>query len=836
MNITGVCKTSLVAGIFATALIAAGAAGQGADECSGATALANGTPAPFNTATATASALAVTDELCAGTYLNWLDTQKDVWFKFTANEAGLLEVNTCLSGSYDTSVVIYSGNCASLTAIACNGDGTGLAGCQTYYSRVVDVAVNSGETVYIRIGGYNGEVGSGQVIALFSTVPPGCLGAVGPCNEAHGGLGCQDANCCALVCAFNPGCCDIGWDPSCVITAIEQCGFYYCPPQTGAPANNCATAATLLPGNVDSNVNFNTTNASTDGPDHPGATCQSGSDLFAHDVWYQIAPARNGSLKVSTCGSVTYDNKLAVYNLGADPDTFDYNELAPALVGCNDDGVDCNTTSNPPTAYASELTVNVVVGNTYLIRLGSYAEGDVGSGVMRVTVPVECVLGAGSAEGEDCGAESNDGCNAGGGFGNIAIGQTVRGNFWADANTRDTDFYQFQVTAPTQVTLAVKSASLATVLLIKGDLTVADCAGVQIVATGAGTCPTSCSSCLAPGIYYAFAAINGFSGAPCGSGSTNEYSLELSGTPATCPITLSGGYDGTTTQQGVCANPGPTTVTTSTAAPGGGLVACAAAPAFPNCSGGGTTANSYARSIPAGQLNGEISCIDVGVFCVVRDQNAAGTGCVSYISDIPLPAKLGLYADLDGGAPRKKTADGGADGGDLDPIFVQDVLVSGGAYKATLNLEAPVCVQDYATNNLVVIMDCPDFVNAAQPGVPQASGYGLRAGGGAVTGQGSNTYVRLSCADGAGQFVLAESLGATFTAQWIVNVNGTNGANCSVPPCPGDFNNDGVRNGTDLTVILSGWGSAAGDVNGDGTTNGTDLTILLSGWGACPTG
>jgi hypothetical protein len=84
--------------------------------------------------------------------------------------------------------------------------------------------------------------------------------------------------------------------------------------------------------------------------------------------------------------------------------------------------------------------------------------------------------------------------------------------------------------------------------------------------------------------------------------------------------------------------------------------------------------------------------------------------------------------------------------------------------------------------------------------------------------------------------VLAESLGATFTAQWIVNVNGTNGANCSAPPCPGDFNNDGVRNGTDLTVILSGWGSAAGDVNGDGTTNGTDLTILLSGWGPCPTG
>jgi len=836
MNIIGVCKTSLVAGIFASAFIAAGAAGQGADECTGATSLANGTPAPFSTATATASALPVTDELCAGTFLNWLATQQDVWFKFTASEAGLLEVNTCLSGSYDTSVVIYSGSCASLTPIACNGDGTGLAGCQTYYSRIVDVAVNAGQTVFIRIGGYDGAVGTGQVVASFAAVPPGCLGAVGACNEPHGGLGCQDATCCAAVCAFNPICCDVGWDASCVTSAIEQCGYYFCPPQTGAPANNCATAAATLPGNVDSNVNFNTANATMDGPDHAGATCQSGSDIFAHDIWWKIAPARNGALKVSTCGSVSYDNKLAVYNLGADPAAFDYNELAGALVGCNDDGTDCNTTSNPPTAYASEVTVNVVVGNTYLIRLGSYAEGDVGSGVMRVTVPAECVLPSGSSEGEDCGAESNDGCNAGGGFGNIAIGQTLRGNFWADADTRDTDFYQFQVTAPTQVTVAVKSASLATVLLLKGDLTVAQCAGVQVISTGAGTCPTSASACLAPGIYYAFAAVNGFTGVPCGAGSVNDYSIELSGTPATCPITLSGGFDGTATNPGVCANPGPNTVTTSTAAPGAGVVACAANPAFPNCAAGGTTVNSFAKSIPAGQLNGEISCIDLGVFCVARDTNAANTACALYISDIALPAKVGLYADLDGGAPRKKTVDGGADGGDLEAIFVQDVLVPGGAYKATLNLEAPVCVQDYADKNLVVIMDCPDFANAAQPGVPQGAGYQLRAGGGTVAGQTSNTYVRLSCADGAGQYVLAETLGATFTAQWIVNVNGTNGASCSAPPCPGDFNGDGVRNGTDLTTILSGWGTSAGDINGDGTTNGTDLTILLSGWGACPTG
>lgn len=55
----------------------------------------------------------------------------------------------------------------------------------------------------------------------------------------------------------------------------------------------------------------------------------------------------------------------------------------------------------------------------------------------------------------------------------------------------------------------------------------------------------------------------------------------------------------------------------------------------------------------------------------------------------------------------------------------------------------------------------------------------------------------------------------------------------SLTNCAGDFNNDGIRNGTDLTFLLSGWGTPSGDVNADGTTNGTDLTFLLSGWGPC---
>ena len=56
--------------------------------------------------------------------------------------------------------------------------------------------------------------------------------------------------------------------------------------------------------------------------------------------------------------------------------------------------------------------------------------------------------------------------------------------------------------------------------------------------------------------------------------------------------------------------------------------------------------------------------------------------------------------------------------------------------------------------------------------------------------------------------------------------------------CLADVNHDHSVDGTDLTVILSTWGtnggSAGGDINGDGTVNGLDLAFVLSGWGICP--
>ncbi|MBU3729269.1 MAG: hypothetical protein FGM37_08500 [Phycisphaerales bacterium] len=835
---------------FGATLLASVALAQ--DECATAVTVTSGAPSPFNTTTATPSANPPTDAQCTGTFLSWGTANPDVWFRFTAPSSGTVEVTTCQGGSFDTSMAVYSGSsCGSLTQVACNGDGTGLTGCQGFYSRVAGLAVNAGEVLYVRVGGYfdpeDGTYasGTGNLTLNFTAVDPSCQGATGDCAEAHGGLGCSDPVCCSEVCVVNPICCEVEWDAGCVETAIqvEACGIfvYSCSP-AGGPANDCATNAELVTASGSRTFNNTTASALGDGPDHPAATCSSGNNFFFNDIWYRVPVAANGQLKVETCNAVNFDSKLAVYDMGTNPAAFDFNTLPEALVGCNDDGdAACQVNAE----FASSLTVNVQAGRNYLVRVATYDTP--GNGTVTFTLPVPCALDTPTQiETEACGDATNNGCNAAGEAENITLGGTVSGRFWADNNTRDTDFYRLNVLADSQVTVSVKSASFVQLLLARGPLPSPTCtsgAGIDLIDIGSGACPTSTSFCLAAGEYFIFvgpADASGagvFTGLPCGNGALNNYSLKVTGTPASCPVTLSGGFDGTTSQPGVCAEPGPTTITTSTALPTTGLVACAAAPAFPNCAVGGSGANSYARVIPAGQLTGELSCIDLGVYSIVRDANAANTGCALYISDRALPATVGIYADLDGGAPRNKTANGGVDGNDLQPIHVQSVLVPGGVYRGTLNLAEPVCVADYSTKNLVVIMDCPNFSTAAQPGVPQGVGYQLRPAGAAVTGQNSNTYVRLSCADGAGQYVLAETLGGTFTAQWVVNLNGSNGScgNGGGNDCPADLNGDGLIGALDLTAVLAAWGTATGDINGDGTTNGVDLTSVLSAWNtACP--
>lgn len=57
----------------------------------------------------------------------------------------------------------------------------------------------------------------------------------------------------------------------------------------------------------------------------------------------------------------------------------------------------------------------------------------------------------------------------------------------------------------------------------------------------------------------------------------------------------------------------------------------------------------------------------------------------------------------------------------------------------------------------------------------------------------------------------------------------------SAQQCAADIDGDGDVGGTDLSALLSAWGTstASADIDGNGMVNATDLTLLLAAWGAC---
>ncbi|MCH2137686.1 MAG: dockerin type I domain-containing protein [Phycisphaerales bacterium] len=151
---------------------------------------------PFNTSSASVSGYPAPSEAqCSGTYLDWGES-KDVWFKWESFGFGIITLDTCQAGSYDTSLAVYQGDdCGQLTQIACNGDGSGMDGCQAYYSFIDDIQVTYGETYWFRLGGWNAASGSGTLHVAFEdtgNLPGACCTSDTECIETVG-------NACAVV-------------------------------------------------------------------------------------------------------------------------------------------------------------------------------------------------------------------------------------------------------------------------------------------------------------------------------------------------------------------------------------------------------------------------------------------------------------------------------------------------------------------------------------------------------------------------------------------------------------------------------------------------------------
>ncbi|MDP7030599.1 MAG: hypothetical protein QF733_10320, partial [Phycisphaerales bacterium] len=109
-----------------------------------------------------------------------------------------------------------------------------------------------------------------------------------------------------------------------------------------------------------------------------------GVEMIYNDLWYSYDVTCDGAVTISTCDLVDFDSRLSVYDA-----------CGGTHLACNDD---CGGSVN---GLSSELVVNAAAGDTLIIRVGSFAEGGTGTGMLNVScqgaAPGACCL-----SGTDC--------------------------------------------------------------------------------------------------------------------------------------------------------------------------------------------------------------------------------------------------------------------------------------------------------------------------------------------------------------------------------------------------------------------------------------------------
>ncbi|MGE4603314.1 MAG: hypothetical protein AAEJ65_10465 [Planctomycetota bacterium] len=135
--------------------------GMEGDECLGAISIGLGS-SDFDTTNMTSSIDAYDDLLCSGSFLGAMF--QDIWFEFTAPDSGSATFSLCSKEVlFDTDLVVYQGDCASLLQIGCSGD---AVGCPPLTSEVQNIPVTSGTSYLVRVGGWNQDASGAGVLSI----------------------------------------------------------------------------------------------------------------------------------------------------------------------------------------------------------------------------------------------------------------------------------------------------------------------------------------------------------------------------------------------------------------------------------------------------------------------------------------------------------------------------------------------------------------------------------------------------------------------------------------------------------------------------------------------
>ena len=170
------------------------------DNCNDATPLVGDSVTPFDATLATTGAEGQNEAICMS--YGSTGIENDVWFEWTAEVDGTVNVSTCNDANDDTKIAAYpSGGCPTDgSSLACNDDAAGCAG----FTSSMDFACVAGTTYLIQVGHFPGTAGTTGNISITQTAAPTepgtpyCLGdgSGTPCpcgNSGLSGEGCRNS-------------------------------------------------------------------------------------------------------------------------------------------------------------------------------------------------------------------------------------------------------------------------------------------------------------------------------------------------------------------------------------------------------------------------------------------------------------------------------------------------------------------------------------------------------------------------------------------------------------------------------------------------------------------
>ena len=280
-------------------------------------------------------------------------TGPGVWYTIVGN-GNNITLDTCRDATdFDTIISVYEGGCDTPMCVASDDDIDPFSGCSS-----VTWESEDGTPYDILVHGYYLDpVGDFTMKILAGDVDFQCDGSCGTCNVVRPDeAGCSCESCQIAVCIDNPSCCNIGWSPSCVESALAICS---CEPPL-PPSNDFCEGAEVVSGigSLSSYTNFATWDF--------GPFCD--TNFPAPSVWYSIV-GTGGDITFDTCGLGTnYDSVLYVYS-GSCTDL--------TCVVANDDNPVCSVdgiySTKSSVTWTSEMgTTYYVLVKGWLFRSGEF--------------------------------------------------------------------------------------------------------------------------------------------------------------------------------------------------------------------------------------------------------------------------------------------------------------------------------------------------------------------------------------------------------------------------------------------------------------------------------